>query len=183
MAKSLRAQRLLRALAMTIATAVTAVGLIACEAKRCAGALTPSETATTVSTSRLAAASLGTSPGAKPKPPPRKPCPPGKKGADKQDAMRGAKGTKVISQTLYNGSVGSYKYRIDVENPAPGKRPGSLHVQLGGRGSTHYEYDTRSKIFRTSGGTRLPRKVQDDIDNDLKARQMIRRGLKILGEG
>lgn len=36
----------------------------------------------------------------------------------------GANGTKVTSKTLANGVVGKYKYRIDVENPAPGKRAG-----------------------------------------------------------
>lgn len=47
-----------------------------------------------------------------------------------------------------------HKYRIDVENPAPGKRPGSLDVQLGGKGSKHYEY-SRGK-FVARDGTRLP---------------------------
>jgi hypothetical protein len=182
MAMSLKVHRPLRAFAMILATTVAALGLIACEAKRCSGAPEPGEADKTIGTPHIAATALDMSAGARPKPPPGKPCPP-KKGAGEQDTMRGAKGTKVISQTLYNGSVGSYKYRIDVENPAPGKRPGSLHVQLGGRGSTHYEYDARSKTFKTRSGAPLPRKVRDDIDNDPKARQMIKRGLRILGEG
>ena len=39
--------------------------------------------------------------------------------------MLGARGTQVTSKTLANRPG----YRIDVENPAPGVRPGQLHLQ------------------------------------------------------
>jgi hypothetical protein len=93
----------------------------------------------------------------------------------------GASGTQVTSRTVANGSVSQYKYRIDVENPAPGVRPGSLHVQLGGRGSMHFEY-VRGGRFIAADGTLLPRRVQLEIDSSRHAQAGIREGLRILGE-
>lgn len=167
MTSSLR--QAIRALAVAIALVLTAVGLQACK---------PACGVTASTSAAIGSTAAGQAPVAAPKPKPKpKPCPPGKSGKSK---MRGANGTQVTSQTLANGTVGQYKYRIDVENPAPGKRPGSLHVQLGGKGSKHYEY-SRGK-FVARDGTRLPRAVQKAIDKDPDAQQGIRKGLKILGE-
>jgi hypothetical protein len=134
----------------------------------------------------------------RPKPKPdkqksKKPCPPKETSKNSKDAkggrhdkdkkMFGANGAQINSITLHDATVGRYHYRIDVENPAPGKRPGSLHVQLGGRGSTHYQYRPRTKKFVAANGDRLPRAVQNHIDTDPKARAMVKRGLRMLGEG
>jgi hypothetical protein len=124
----------------------------------------------------ISAGSSVRQPDAKPKP--RKPCPPKKTSSGKK--MFGANGTRVTSKTLANGSVGQYTYRIDVENPTPGERPGSLHVQLGGRGSTHYEYRRGGKFY-SRNGTPLPRQVQQAIDKSPKAQAGIREGLRYLG--
>lgn len=109
-----------------------------------------------------------------------KKCKSGRK-QDGTSTMRGANGTKIQSQTLANGEVRTHKWRIDVENPAPGKRPGSLHVQLGGKGSKHYEYDNGK--FVAKDGAKLPNKVQKNIDNSPEAQNAIRKGLRFLGEG
>ena len=45
--------------------------------------------------------------------------------------MLGANGTKVMSKTVWKGQ-GRRAARIDVENPAPGVRPGQIHFQQGG---------------------------------------------------
>ena len=39
--------------------------------------------------------------------------------------MLGENGTQVMSKTLFKNS----DFHIDVENPAPGVRPGQLHLQ------------------------------------------------------
>lgn len=103
---------------------------------------------------------------------------PGKSG---RSTMRGANGAKIISRTLDRGTVKQYTYRIDVENPAPGKRPGSLHVQLGGRRSKHYEYG-KDGDFVARDGTKLPRTVQNAIDKRSSTQKAIRDGLELLGE-
>lgn len=43
--------------------------------------------------------------------------------------MIGEDGTQVTSRTLRQTEI----FRIDVENPAPGVRPGQLHLQDGGQ--------------------------------------------------
>lgn len=116
----------------------------------------------------------------KPKPTGKAPCPPKRK-SDGNKKLFGANGTKVTSKTLVNGVVGKYKYRIDVENPAPGKRAGSLHVQLGGKGSTHYEYRRGGKFYARDG-TPLPNQVQRAIDSSPQAQRAINVGLRTLGE-
>ncbi len=95
----------------------------------------------------------------------------------------GANGTQLIfSKGLANGKVGTRTWRIDVENPAPGVRPGSLHVQLNDvTGATRYEY-ARGGKFKTKDGEKLPSKIQNDIDNDPEAQTGIRKGLGILNE-
>jgi len=164
-----------RVLVTTLAIAVAFVGLQACKPACGANSAMASSDAANQS---LHAGSVQALPAARPKP--RKPCPPDN-GAKKPKKMRGANGAQVTSKTLGEGTVGQYKYRIDVENPAPGRRPGSLHVQLGGRGSTHYEYGKRGKFFARDG-TPLPRQVQQAIDKSPKAQAAIRDGLRILGE-
>ena len=61
------------------------------------------------------------------------------------------KGTKTDPRTLFqtkgtkNNARGNF--RIDVENQQPGQRPGSLHVQFGGRGSTRFEFNRSTGQF------------------------------------
>lgn len=164
-----------RALAMALAAAVAFIGLQACKPACGVGSAMASG-----GTSAEARGAPQQAPAARPKPKPKQPCPPDS-GTSKQKKMLGANGTQVTSQTLNFGTVGRYKYRIDVENPAPGRRPGSLHVQLGGRGSTHYEYRSGGKFYARDG-TPLPRQVQKHIDRSSKAQAGIREGLRILGE-
>lgn len=179
----MRRRRMVRPLALIAAISIGASGLVGCEGRRCGSAPVPGQSQTAHrSESALVLAEPAAAPDVRPpKPPKQKPCPPKSAKQDKKE-MRGAKGQQIISQTLYRGAVGQYRYRLDVENPAPGKRPGSLHVQLGGKGSTHYEYNSGSKKFVSRSGERLPRQVQDAIDKDPVAQRMIKRGLQRLGE-
>lgn len=100
-----------------------------------------------------------------------------KKEPKKNMKLFGAHGVKVPwSKPVANGSVGGRDWRIDLENPDPGYRKGSLHVQLDNRlGGTRWEYAGGGK-FKTADGTKLPNAVQKDIDR--RAEDDIRNALK-----
>ena len=59
-----------------------------------------------------------------------------------------AGGVQTSSKTLYNKNG----IRIDVENPAPDKRPGQVHLQTG---QEKYIYDPTTGLFKTA-----PPKIQ-----------------------
>lgn len=106
----------------------------------------------------------------------------GKKDSGKDSKIFGSNGLRIQSKTLLDEQkVGQYTYRIDVENPSPSKRPGQIHVQLGGKGSDHYLWRPGGK-FSMKDGTALPRKVQKHIDKSPDAQRAIRQGLEYLGE-
>lgn len=84
--------------------------------------------------------------------------------------MLGAGGTQVTSKTLANRPG----YRIDVENPAPGVRPGQLHLQDSAGGK--YLYD-----FEAGQWTRLPRSIQRQIADDPAVARAIATGRRYLG--
>lgn len=170
---SIRFNRAVRLLSLTVVLALALVGLQGCRPTCGSAHASPSD-------GGQVRADGPRGPDQRPVPKGKnKHCPPKGK-SDKQSKMRGANGTQVTSKTLAHGTVSGYKWRIDVENPAPGKRLGSLHVQLGGQGSKHYEH-TKSGKFVARDGTPLPRTVQRSIDRDPKAQAGIREGLKILG--
>jgi RHS repeat-associated protein len=97
--------------------------------------------------------------------------------------MIGAKGTKTASKTVWK-SKGS-KARIDVENPAPGKRPGQLHYQ--DKNNTKYMYDFEKGVFygknKKTGkyDVEAPSSVKDLL-KDSEFKKGIEKGKKILGE-
>jgi RHS repeat-associated protein len=93
-----------------------------------------------------------------------------KEGAKSSKApMLGERGTQVTSKTVYKGSGG----RLDVENPAPGSRPGQLHFQSG---SEKYLYDPATRSFPGA-----PSKVSELLA-DPKFQAGIEKGLRYLGE-
>lgn len=106
-----------------------------------------------------------------------------KKDAKFNKKLFGANGQQYIfSKPVADGTAGRTPWRIDLENPSPGYRPASLHVQLDNvKGGTRYEYAGKGK-FKTSDGESLPRKVQQDIDDDQKAQRKIREALESLKE-
>lgn len=58
-------------------------------------------------------------------------------GGAADDVILGARGTQVTSKTLLQRE----KYRVDVENPAPGARPGQVHLQDDAGGRYLYDFD------------------------------------------
>ncbi|MFJ7523738.1 RHS repeat-associated core domain-containing protein [Streptomyces griseus] len=88
--------------------------------------------------------------------------------------MIGANGTQITSKTLWNHGP----YRIDVENPDPGGRPGQLHFQDQSNKGAKYQYD-----FETGKFEGLPRSVEKAVGNSPGFIAGIRKGLAALGEG
>ncbi|WP_375431495.1 hypothetical protein [uncultured Friedmanniella sp.] len=84
--------------------------------------------------------------------------------------MLGAKGTQVMSKTLTKPGLG---YRIDVENPAPGVRPGQLHYQ---RDAEKFLYDFDTEAFRE-----MPESLQREVLRDPHAQRAIAKGKTYLG--
>ena len=89
---------------------------------------------------------------------------------DVDPEMLGAKGTQVMSKTLTKPGIG---YRIDVENPAPGVRPGQLHYQ---RDADKYLYDFDSEAFKE-----MPESLQREVLRDAHAQRAIAKGKTYLG--
>jgi len=84
--------------------------------------------------------------------------------------MIGEDGTQVTSRTLFQ----TEDIRIDVENPAPGTRPGQLHLQ--DVAGNKYLYDFEADAFKG-----LPRSIADKIADDPAAKRAIVTGKRYLG--
>ncbi|MFF2820330.1 hypothetical protein ACFVT9_32985 [Kitasatospora cineracea] len=87
--------------------------------------------------------------------------------------MIGANGTRTISKTTWLEG----QYRIDVENPDPGGRPGQLHVQDEGDKKAKYQYD-----FETGRFDGLPRALEKRFSTNRGFLNGIQKGLRLLGE-
>ncbi|MGR3774119.1 VENN motif pre-toxin domain-containing protein, partial [Edwardsiella anguillarum] len=91
---------------------------------------------------------------------------------NKDGAMLGINGPTVPSKTLW---MGKGKERIDVENPAPGKRAGQIHYQ--DNSNNKYYYDPVTQKFPEA-----PKSVNDKL-NDPVFKNAIDKGMtKYLGE-
>jgi RHS repeat-associated protein len=67
----------------------------------------------------------------------------GRGGIKGEPTMLGAKGPRIFSRTIWKGEGGA---RLDVENPAPGVRPGQVHYQ--DKAGNKYIYDPATKTFK-----------------------------------
>ncbi len=65
--------------------------------------------------------------------------------------MIGENGAKTPSTTLYRGP----DYRVDVENPSPGVRPGQLHLQ--DYAGNKWLWDFGKQAFKGLAGSELKR--------------------------
>jgi hypothetical protein len=66
------------------------------------------------------------------------------------------------------------QFHIDVENPAPGIRPGQLHLQ--DYAGNKYQYNFEAKKFEG-----VPNKLAKQVNNNSKAQRAIKKGLRYLG--
>ncbi|GAB3740838.1 hypothetical protein [Microlunatus parietis] len=110
---------------------------------------------------------------------------PGNSGGQFNKNLFGAKGTKINgSQSLIDRRpIGKdTTFRMDVENPKPGYVEGNIHVQLGGKGSTHYYWRSGTR-FTDKDGDELPKVARTFIENNKSyIESRINRGLTVLGE-
>ena len=91
---------------------------------------------------------------------------------NKDGAMLGINGPTVPSKTLW---MGKGKERIDVENPAPGKRAGQIHYQ--DNSNNKYYYDPITQTFPDA-----PKSVNDKL-KDPAFKSAVDKGMtKYLGE-
>ncbi|WP_225801507.1 hypothetical protein [Streptomyces sp. NK15101] len=88
--------------------------------------------------------------------------------------MIGANGPQITSKPLWNQGP----YRIDVENPNPGQRPGQLHFQDQSNKGAKYRFDFESGKFEG-----LPRSIEKSVGSNPGFIAGIRKGLAALGEG
>jgi hypothetical protein len=85
--------------------------------------------------------------------------------------MVGARGTQVTSKTLLEND----RFHIDVENPAPGSRPGQLHLQ--DYAGNKYQYN-----FETGRFEALPNQLAKFVAKDPAVARAINTGLRYLGK-
>jgi len=94
-------------------------------------------------------------------------------GGEDPEAMLGSEGAQFSSKTLWTEG----EARIDVENPAPGRRPGMIHFQEGPEGSTQYIYDIKTGEFKGLSVT----KNRELLANP-RVQAAIQKALKYLGK-
>lgn len=92
--------------------------------------------------------------------------------------MLGENGTQ-ISGSKTTGKNGSTE-RVDVENPAPGKRPGDVHYH----DSTNYKwrYDFGSKTLVDSATGEIAPPHIREVMNEIWFQRALEKALRILGE-
>lgn len=88
------------------------------------------------------------------------------------EQMIGEGGAQVTSRTLLQTEM----FRIDVENPAPGVRPGQLHLH--DAAGHKYLYD-----FATDRFAGLPRSLAERVSGDPAVHRAIATGKRYLGLG
>jgi hypothetical protein len=93
-------------------------------------------------------------------------------GAGKRSRLIGAEGVQVTSYQLAGGKG----WRIDLENPNPGQRPGQIHVQDYRGGKWQYDFESGQFIG-------LPRRLEKEIMKSPRAQRAISQGLRMLKEG
>ena len=88
-----------------------------------------------------------------------------------EGGMIGNVGVRVTSRELDRGKG----WRLDVENPNPGQRPGQIHLQdyVGNK----WLYDLETGRF-----VDMPRKLEQELMRDPRIRRALEKGLRDLGE-
>lgn len=90
--------------------------------------------------------------------------------------MPGQNGTRTSSTTVGRGDG----WRVDVENPAPGERPGQIHYQSG---DSKFMYDHTTNSFRNMDGTALSNSQNKQLINNPNVMSAVNKGMKYLGVG
>ena len=83
----------------------------------------------------------------------------------------GELGVRVTSRELDRGKG----WRLDVENPNPGQRPGQIHLQDYRKHKWQYDLETGRFVD-------MPRKLEQELMGDPRIRRALEKGLRDLGE-
>ena len=116
-----------------------------------------------------------------------------KKGAGKYDPndskwgkgggnLFGANGVKVDSHTIYDDTKNYKGYRIDIENSAPGRRAGQIHLQTPDKQKYVYNVNTGDWSM-TDEANRLLTKKERKMLNRNEFKKALERSLRYMGEG
>ena len=98
-------------------------------------------------------------------------------GGNESDHMIGEHGVQTSSKTTWkNGKT----ERIDVENPAPGERPGQIHYH--DPDNTKWYYNIKNNFFYNQKTSDLAPKSVQKLLRDKNFMKGIRKALEILGE-
>lgn len=95
-----------------------------------------------------------------------------------EDHMIGENGTQ-IGRSKTTGQNGKTE-RVDVENPAPGRRPGNIHYHESNNTKWNYDIDSE-KLINPNTGEMAPNKIQKVMEEKW-FQDAIQKGLSILGE-
>jgi hypothetical protein len=90
---------------------------------------------------------------------------------EREGVMIGSAGVRVTSRTLRKGKG----WRLDLENPNPGQRPGQLHLQDYAGGKWLYDFGSGRFVG-------LPRRLEQEVMSDPRFRTALLRALHNLGE-
>jgi hypothetical protein len=90
---------------------------------------------------------------------------------DGERGMIGEVGTQLYSKELDRGKG----WRLDVENPHPGQRPGQIHLQDYNDNKWLYDLETGRFIG-------MPRKLEQKLMSDPRFRKSLEQGFKYLRE-
>jgi hypothetical protein len=101
-------------------------------------------------------------------------------GANDPPPMLGRNGTQTRSITVKKLTPSGSR-RIDVENPAPGKRPGQVHYQDNDE-DIKYLFDPKSKQFLNKKGTPISVSDNKKLLDNVNVQDGINKALKYLGE-
>ncbi len=93
--------------------------------------------------------------------------------------MLGKNGAQFPSQPIWKNK----KARLEVENPAPGKRPGQIHLQEWGKGGHKWLYDPVTGTFLAEAKTGvLPPRWANELLEDEDFLAAIDKAMRYLGE-
>jgi hypothetical protein len=90
---------------------------------------------------------------------------------NQEGGMIGEAGTQLYSKELDRGKG----WRLDVENPHPGQRPGQIHLQDYRKGKWQYDLETGRFVG-------MPRKLEQELLRDPRMRRALEKALRDLGE-
>jgi len=93
--------------------------------------------------------------------------------------MLGENGPQIDSSKTVGQGKG---WHVDIENAAPGERPGNVHYQEFGNKGVKYLYDHEKNLFKYQTGEYLSKSQNKQLLGNSGVMKAVNKGLKMLGE-